>query len=217
MKHKLIYIIKEISGGLLLGAFLIGVMIIGLHLQVGLQIDCIGLTDPAPKDDPPMDLVIQDSYAAGFKLTWLQYMPVPEITSVDAETVQAAPAERWTPKEQELLARLAMAEAEGEPIEGKIAVINVVDNRCRLRGQSMEDVIFAPRQFCTGKRFELEPTEECWEAVRRAMDGETVVPEDTQYFCERSLCFKRLEYVCQIGNHLFWHEKEPDSGDCQGS
>lgn len=209
MKHKLIYIIKEISGGLLLGAFLIGVMIIGLHLQVGLQIDCIGLTDPAPKDDPPKDLVIQDTYAAGFKLTWLQYMPVPEVIPVDAETVQAAPVDRWTTEEQSLLAHLVMAEAEGESMEGKIAVINVVDNRCRIRGQSVEDVIFAPRQFCTGRRFDLTPTEECWEAVRRAMDGETSVPDDVEYFCERSLRFKRLEYVCQIGNHLFWREKEP--------
>ena len=111
MKHKLIYIIKEISGGLLLGAFLIGVVIIGMHVQVGLQIDCIGLTDPAPKDNPPKDLVIQDTYAAGFRLTWLQYMPVPEVTPVDAETVQAAPVDRWTPEEQELLAHLVMAEA----------------------------------------------------------------------------------------------------------
>ena len=217
MKHKLIYIIKEIAGGILWGVLLIGVVIIGLHLQVGLQIDCIGLTDPAPEDDPPKDLVDPGTYAAGFRLTWLQYMPVLEITPVDAETVQATPAERWTPEEQELLAHLVMAEAEGESIEGKIAVINVVDNRCRLRGQSVEDVIFAPRQFCIGRRFDLEPTEECWEAVRRAMDGETMVPEDTQYFCEMSLCFKQLEYVCQIGNHLFWREKEPDSGDCQGS
>lgn len=209
MREKIIYITKEISGGLLLGAFLIAVVIIGLHLQIGLQIDCIGLTDPAPEDDPPKDLVIQDTYVAGFKLDWLQYMPVPEVTPVDAEMVQAAPVDRWTMEEQELLARLAMAEAEGESIEGKIAVINVVDNRCRIRGQSVKDVIFAPRQFCTGKRFELEPTEECWEAVRRAMDGEIVVPEDTQYFCERSLRFKRLEYVMCIGNHLFWREKEP--------
>lgn len=209
MREKIIYIIKEIAGGFLLGAFLIGVVIIGLHLQVGLQIDCIGLTDPAPADDPPKDLVSQDTYIAGFKLDWLQYMPVPDVTPVNAETVQAAPVDRWTPEEQSLLAHLAMAEAEGEPIEGKIAVINVVDNRCRIRGQSVEDVIFAPRQFCTGRRFDLSPTEECWEAVRRAMDGETSVPDDVEYFCEKSLCFKRLEYVMCIGNHLFWREKEP--------
>lgn len=217
MKHKLIYITKEIAGGILWGVLLIGVVIIGLHLQIGLQIDCIGLTDPAPEDDPPKDLVIQDTYVAGFKLDWLQYMPVPEVTRVDAETVQAAQADRWTSEEQELLAHLVMAEAEGESMEGKIAVINVVDNRCRLRGQSVEDVIFAPRQFCIGRHFDLEPTEECWEAVRRAMDGETSVPDDVEYFCERSLRFKRLEYVMRIGNHLFWREKEPDSGDCQGS
>lgn len=201
------YIAREVAGGIFMAVLLIGTVIIGLRLQVGLQIDCIGLTDPAPYDDQPA-LVDQDTYAAGFRLDWLRDMPMPEVTPVEAETVQAAP-DRWTPEEQELLAHLVMAEAEGEPLDGKIAVINVVDNRCRIRGQSVEDVIFAPRQFCTGARFDLEPTAECWEAVRQAMDGETVVPKDVEYFCERSLRFKQLEYVGRIGHHLFWKEKEP--------
>lgn len=207
MKHKLTYIMKEVAGGILLGALLIILIIIGLRLQVGLQIDCIGLTDPALAADP-VEQVDQDTYAAGFNLDWLRDMSMPEVTPVEAETVQAAP-DRWTPEEQSLLAHLAMAEAEGESLDGKIAVINVVDNRCRIRGKSVEDVIFEPRQFCTGARFDLEPTAECWEAVRQAMDGVAVVPEDTEYFCERSLRFKQLEYVGRIGNHLFWKEKEP--------
>lgn len=212
MKKKVCYIGKEVIGGILVGIFLISIVVIGLHLQVGLQIDSINLTNPLPTDVPIPEMVSQNTYIAGFRLGWLADMPIPEITPIEAVTVRAAPVERWTLEEQSLLAHLVMAEAEGEPIEGKIAVINVVDNRCRIRDLSVTEVIFAPRQFCTGKRFDLEPTEDCWEAVRRAMDGETVVPEDTQYFCERSLRFKRLEYVCQIGNHIFWHEKSPAAG-----
>lgn len=34
MREKIIYITKEIAGGLLLGAFLIAVVLIGMRLQV---------------------------------------------------------------------------------------------------------------------------------------------------------------------------------------
>ena len=38
-------------------------------------------------------------------------------------------------------------EARGEPMEGKVAVVHVVKNRCHQRGQSVVKVITASKQF----------------------------------------------------------------------
>lgn len=127
---------------------------------------------------------------------------------VEVEPVQSTP-DIWTDQDIDDLCHLVMAEAEGEPFEGKIAVVNVVLNRCRNRGMTIHDVIFEPNQFCTGKRFKLPYTDECAEAVDMVLfDGVQAVPEDVEYFCEESATFPALEEVCQIGRHKFWKEKE---------
>lgn len=132
-----------------------------------------------------------------------------KITQIEAETAAteaiAEPA-AFTQEEIEILAHLAMAEAEGESLEGKIAVINVVQNRSRNRGMSIADVVFAPSQFCTGSRFNLTPSAQCYEAVEAAMSGTMVISDDVEYFCEKSIHFNYLEFVCQIGNHKFFRE-----------
>ncbi len=112
-----------------------------------------------------------------------------------------------TSSDYELLVRVVMAESEGEPLEGKIAVANVVINRVRNRGQTVSEVIFAPAQFCTNSRFDLEPTEDCYKAVNMALRGYEVVDRDVEYFCEKSITFDYLTYVKSIGNHDFYKEK----------
>lgn len=127
---------------------------------------------------------------------------------VEVEKVQATP-DIWTDQDIDDLCHLVMAEAEGEPFEGKVAVVNVVLNRCRNRGMSIQEVVFEPGQFCTGSRFKRDYTSECWDAVVTALvDGERVVPDDVEYFCEAGIDFPYLEEVCQIGHHKFWKEKE---------
>lgn len=47
----------------------------------------------------------------------------------------------------EALCRVLYAEASGQPIAGKVAVIEVILNRARITGTSIEHVVNEPRQF----------------------------------------------------------------------
>lgn len=134
---------------------------------------------------------------------------VEHVAGFDGELLLAGnlPVICTTSTEYELIVHIVMAEAEGEPLEGKIAVANVVINRVRNRGQSVAEVIFAPAQFCTSERFELEPTEDCYKAVDMALQGYEAVDRDVEYFCEKSITFDYLTYVKSIGNHDFYKEK----------
>lgn len=134
--------------------------------------------------------------------------PEIEVVIESETTIETEPEiiEVFTVEEKELLARLAMAEAEGETMAGKVAVLNVVINRSNIRNQTIKQVIYAPSQFCTSGRFNLIPNADCWEAVERVANGEKQIPDNVEYFCAARLNFSYLEFVCQIGNHKFFRE-----------
>lgn len=113
------------------------------------------------------------------------------------------------------LARIIYAEARGESMEGKIAVGNVILNRVASDEfpDSIYDVIFDTNW---GVQFEpvsngaiyCTPDEDCYEAARRALDGESMVGESL-YFFNPSLASSfwianNCEYVTTIGCHLFY-------------
>ena len=52
-----------------------------------------------------------------------------------------------TAAEREMIERVVAAEARGESFEGQAAVAEVIYNRCMNRGQSVEEVIWADKQF----------------------------------------------------------------------
>ncbi|WP_046213101.1 cell wall hydrolase [Paenibacillus wulumuqiensis] len=117
-------------------------------------------------------------------------------------------------KEQLLLERIVMAEAEGEPYEGKVAVANVVLNRLRSANfpDTIKDVIYQRYQFSpvTNGRFErVTPNADSVKAVHEALEGRKEVPDNTYYFVSLSLATdfdipNTRTKVEQIGHHTFY-------------
>lgn len=111
-----------------------------------------------------------------------------------------------------MLMKIAMAEAEGESVEGKALVMLVVLNRVWSDEfpDTIEEVIFQPRQFSVtepgGRYYTTEPDEGCREAlalVSAGWDGS----QGALYFesCENDSWHSRnLEYLFQEGNHRFY-------------
>ena len=113
------------------------------------------------------------------------------------------------------LARIIYAEARGECMEGKIAVGNVILNRVASDEfpDNIYDVIFDTNW---GVQFEpvsngtiyCTPDEECYEAARRALDGENIVGESLYFFnptlASSFWIANNCEYVTTIGCHLFY-------------
>lgn len=81
-----------------------------------------------------------------------------------------------TDEEAYMLAKLAMAEAEGEDTEGKALVITVVINRTRSGKfpESIKEVIHQDKQFSCmddGRYNKVEPSQDCWEALTMVENG----------------------------------------------
>ena len=121
--------------------------------------------------------------------------------------------------ESYLLARIAMAEAEGESTEGKAMVIRTVLNRVwddDFPG-TIEDVIFEIKdgvfQFSSvmpGERYwDVEPNEDCYKALYMVMVDHWDESEGALYFeavsnGEGTWHSKNLEYIKTVGNHNFY-------------
>lgn len=125
----------------------------------------------------------------------------------------------WDAYESYLLARIAMAEAEGESTEGKAMVIRTVLNRVwddDFPG-TIEDVIFETKdgvfQFSSvmpGERYwNVEPNEDCYKALYMVMVDHWDESEGALYFeavsnGEGTWHSKNLEYIKTVGNHNFY-------------
>lgn len=127
----------------------------------------------------------------------------------------------WGAEDSYLLAKIAMAEAEGEGVEGKAMVIMVVLNRVWAEGfpDSIEDVIFDYSeekdiyQFSPvapgGRWWTTEPDEECYEALRIIMvekwdESEGALYFEATYNGEDTWHSENLEYIKTVGNHNFY-------------
>ncbi|SFS38693.1 cell wall hydrolase [Paenibacillus sp. 453mf] len=119
-----------------------------------------------------------------------------------------------TDKELLMLQKIVMAEAEGEPYEGKVAVANVVLNRLRSANypDTIKDVIYQKYQFspvANGRMDRVTPNEDAIQAVNEAMHGRKEVPDDTLYFLSITLAddltvHHSQEKVKTIGHHTFY-------------
>lgn len=131
------------------------------------------------------------------------------------------PSLDWGAEDSYLLAKIAMAEAEGEGVEGKAMVIMVVLNRVWAEGfpNSIEDVIFDYNeqkdiyQFSPvapgGRWWTTEPDEECYEALRIIMvekrdESEGALYFEATYNGEDTWHSENLEYIKTVGNHNFY-------------
>lgn len=113
-----------------------------------------------------------------------------------------------------LLARLIESEASIEPLEGKIAVGNVVKNRAFRSGKSIKHEIYKKSQFngTETKHFYRKPSKESFQAAYLSLT-EDVVPTHTYYFMNEAIAtnqkFKDKMFKLrnrQICNHTFYYE-----------
>ncbi|WP_350342831.1 cell wall hydrolase [Proteinivorax tanatarense] len=122
---------------------------------------------------------------------------------------------KFTVTEIELLERIVTAESQGESLEGKIAVVNVILNRVDSENYpgTVEEVIFQRGQFNPTWDGSLERvndiTPKTQEAVGRAIDGQHEVPSDTLFFMNQEIAEdftvqQTRQYVKTIGNHTFF-------------
>ncbi|MBP2000707.1 N-acetylmuramoyl-L-alanine amidase [Paenibacillus shirakamiensis] len=117
-------------------------------------------------------------------------------------------------KELLLLQKIVMAEAEGEPYEGKVAVANVVLNRLRSANypKTIREVVYQKYQFSpvrNGRLNRVTPNKDSVRAVTAALYGTKEVTDDTYYFLSiklaKDLTIARTQHKTkQIGNHTFY-------------
>lgn len=158
---------------------------------------------------------------------------VPEVIRLDLPTVKATPdsmvlpetiepensyprfsySKDWGVEDSYLLAKIAMAEAEGESIQGKTLVILVVLNRVRNADfpNTIQGVIFEENQFTpviNGRFDKVEPDADCWEAVQVVMEAQYDYSDGALYFesCDNDDNWhsRNLEFLYQCGNHKFY-------------
>lgn len=123
----------------------------------------------------------------------------------------------WDAEESYLLAKIAMAEAEGEDTEGKALVIMVVLNRVWSDKfpDSIEEVIMQRNQFSVtqegGRWWRVEPDEDCYKALDMVMTEQWDESQGALYFESEGKSTwhqDNLEYLFQHGKHYFYKEKE---------
>lgn len=113
-----------------------------------------------------------------------------------------------------LLQKIVMAEAEGEPYKGKVAVANVVLNRLRSANypDTIREVIYQKRQFSpvgNGRLKRVKPNADSIKAVNAALMGVKEVTDDTYFFLSLTLAQDLTVHHSQtlaktIGNHTFY-------------
>lgn len=121
-----------------------------------------------------------------------------------------------SPKDEYMLAKIAMAEAESEGIEGKALVIRVVLNRVQSDKfpNSISEVIFQRGQFSTignGRYDRVEPDQECYEALNLVQLESWDESQGALYFESESTSDwhkNNLHFLFQYRNHYFYTDKE---------
>lgn len=118
----------------------------------------------------------------------------------------------WGDEDSQILLKIAMAEAEGEDVEGKALVMLVVLNRTWSSDypDSIEEVVFQSGQFSVtnegGRYWTTEPDDGCYQALSLVMSGWDQ-SQGAMYFesCDGDSWHSRnLEFLFQHGNHRFY-------------
>lgn len=144
--------------------------------------------------------------------------PIQEVTEVVNQYPEFTYSKDWSAEDSYLLAKIAMAEAEGESIQGKTLVIMSVLNRVWSDEfpDTIEEVILQEDngvyQYSPvipgGRWWTTEPNEDCWEAVRIVQEAVYDYSGGALYFeaCknEDNWHSRNLEFLYQVGNHRFY-------------
>lgn len=143
--------------------------------------------------------------------------PTPEPTPGEPEVIgEPDPAYSLLGSERDMLLKIAMAEAEGEPTKGKALVMLVVLNRVDSPDfpNTVEKVLYEKGQFTPIKNGSYDravPNDDCYEALRMVLNGwneskgatyfRTTVDYETWHS-------KNLEFLFDFGHHSFYKEKD---------
>ena len=112
----------------------------------------------------------------------------------------------WSENESYLLAKIAMAEAEGCSTQTKTLVIMCVLNRVESDKfpNTIDEVIFQKNQFSpisNGRWDKVEPNEDCYEAVKAVIEAKYDYSDGALYFesCANKDNWhsRNLEYLCE--------------------
>lgn len=128
-------------------------------------------------------------------------------TQVTTQSIEPVTILTVTEEEYQLLLRVCMSECGGmygEPLEGKVAVVETIINRCEIYGKTIKEVVTQPYQYSTANNG--EPDETVVEAVDIALSG-NMYPDDMIYFRTKHYHSFGIPYK-QIGNHYFSLEVE---------
>lgn len=156
-----------------------------------------------------------------------------ETTTATIEPVAASPEPTeatliksmdWDADEAYILAKIAMAEAEGEDTEGKALVILTVLNRVWSPQfpSTIEEVITEENAFSSysnGRYGRVEPDKDCWAALELVQIEHWDESRGALYFertpepGESTWHSRNLETLFIHGNHTFYTEKEERDGD----
>lgn len=113
-------------------------------------------------------------------------------------------------EDEEVLLNIAMAEAEGEGIEGKALVMRVILNRKESEEfpDTIREVVFQENQFspvASGVYGSKEPDRECYTALELVRNGEYLdMPALFFDSCEGSWASKNRTFLYRMGNHNFY-------------
>lgn len=126
-------------------------------------------------------------------------------------------SKKWSENDKYLLAKIAMAEAEGCSIDTKCLVIMTVLNRLENDEfpNTIKEVIYQKHgnvyQFTpigNGRWDKVEPNKECWEALDIVMTTETDFSKGVLYFesCKNKDNWhsRNLEFVCKYDTMRFY-------------
>lgn len=115
--------------------------------------------------------------------------------------------------EEELLARLVIAESGNQPYEGQVAVAQVVCDRINAGyGKSISEVIYAPKQFAKPYAGDISKFPKAQEAVYAVLyEGARAFEEPVIFFCNpatsspNALAWMRTKpFIGTIGAHDFF-------------
>ena len=126
------------------------------------------------------------------------------------------PKVQLSEKDKHLLVRIAMAEAEGEGVEGKALVMNVILNRlqCNEFPNTIEEIIYQKSGDCyqftpvkSGRFDRVVPDEGCYEAldlIQQGHDNSNGALYFTSNMSDNSWHARNLEYVLTYKGHKFF-------------
>ena len=115
--------------------------------------------------------------------------------------------------DQRMMAKMAMAEAEGESIEGKALVIRVILNRVASEEfpNTVGEVLYQQGQWesiTNGRYSRVEPDEECWEAMEMVLNGWDNSDGATYFTRSDSGAWHKanLQFLFEYKHHSFYKE-----------